>query len=85
MRPAVPDLHVGLPLLVMWLVTVVLIVAGYLIYRRWRRKHPKVVPRETSYSEKLQQRLAKRQDDGANAKGPRERSAGRRRQTRGGR
>lgn len=62
MRPAVPDLHLGLPLLVMWLVVVLVVVAVYLILRRWRRRHPKVVPREASYSERLQHRLAESQE-----------------------
>ena len=62
MRPAVPDLHIGLPLLVMWLVVVLIVVAVYLILRRWRRRHPKVVPREASYSERLQRRLAASQE-----------------------
>lgn len=65
MRTTLPDLHVGLPILLMWLAVVLVIVAGYLLHRAWRRRHPaKPVPRETSYSHKLQERLAARRGSG---------------------
>lgn len=53
----------------MWLAVVLLIIAGYLVHRAWRRRHPKVVQREGSYSEKLQQRLASTRYRGKSRRG----------------
>lgn len=84
MRPAVPDLHIGLPLLLLWIVILLLVVVGHLLYRRWRRSQPKPAPRETSYTKTLRQRLAARQhggkspDQGAISRGTRPKARRRR-------
>lgn len=76
MRVTLPDLHVGLPILLMWLAVVLAVVAGYFLHQAWRRRHPKKpVQREASYSHKLQERLAARRGS-ANSKDRGLKSAG---------
>lgn len=58
MRPAVISMQVGLPHLLVWIAIVGLLAVGYLLYRMWRRRHPKVAQRPASYSERLAHRLA---------------------------
>jgi hypothetical protein len=58
MRPAVISMEVGLPHLLVWIAIVGLLAVGYLLYRMWRRRHPKVAQRPASYSERLGHRLA---------------------------
>ncbi len=58
MRPAVISIEVGLPHLLVWIAIVGLLAVGYLLYRMWRRRHPKVAQRPVSYSERLGRRLA---------------------------
>ncbi|MES2633591.1 MAG: hypothetical protein V4669_11505 [Pseudomonadota bacterium] len=58
MRPALMNLQVGLPHLLIWIAIVGLLVAGYFFFRRWRRRHPKVAQRESSYSASLERRMA---------------------------
>lgn len=58
MRPALMNLEVGLPHLLIWIAIVGLLVAGYYFFRRWRQRHPKRATREVSYSERLGHRLA---------------------------
>lgn len=58
MRPAIISLQVGLPHLLIWIAIVALLVAGYFVFRKWRRRHPKAARRQTTYSASLERRLA---------------------------
>lgn len=76
MRPAVIRLEVGLPHLLIWIGFVGLLVVGYLLFWRWRRRQPKTKSRETSYSERLERRLAQGGKGGKARSSPRPRVAG---------
>ncbi|MGH6625612.1 MAG: hypothetical protein ACRECD_03540 [Burkholderiaceae bacterium] len=55
----VPDAPLAMTLLWIWLVIVVTVVAGYLIFRWWRKRHPPAKAQSVeSYSEALHRRLA---------------------------
>ena len=58
MRPALMNLQVGLPHLLIWIAIVGILVAGCFFFRRSRRCHPKVAQRESSYSARLERRMA---------------------------
>lgn len=46
MRIPIPDLTVGLPILVIWIGVVVLLVGLFLLFKWWRTWHPRPKPRD---------------------------------------
>lgn len=62
MRMQVPDTNLAQAIGWIWLGFLAAGLAAWLVYRYWRKRHPAVPPApERSYSQRLEQRLAKRQ------------------------
>ncbi|GIX54436.1 hypothetical protein CQA4T8M7_36920 [Sphaerotilus natans] len=67
MRRSIPDADLAQTIAWIWLAFLAIGLAAWLVHRRWRKGHPPPARvTEPSYSQRLQQRLAMRQD----AKGP---------------
>lgn len=60
MRIPIPDLHVGLPILILWIGVVVLLVGSFLLHQWWRARHPKPKRQDVSYSKALGSRMSGR-------------------------
>lgn len=60
MRIPIPDLHVGLPILVLWIGVVILLIGSFFLFQWWRARHPKPKRRDVSYSKALASRMGGR-------------------------
>ena len=60
MRIPIPEQHVGLPILILWIGVVILLVAAFFLFQWWRARHPKAKHRDVSYSKALESRMSGR-------------------------
>lgn len=74
MRVPIPDIHIGLLVLLLWLVIVSILVGAYFLHQWWRKRHPLPRAPQASYSRALSGRLNRNRD--ATSKGPRARRDG---------
>ena len=62
MRRQLLDTHLAQTIAWIWLGFLLAGLVAWLVHRSWRKRHPPVPPEpERSYSQRLEQRLAKRQ------------------------
>jgi len=66
MHIRIPDIHVGLVLVAVWLCIVLIAAVSYFVFRWWRRHHP-APEREQTYSRQLAARFSS-----SKARSPRE-------------
>jgi len=64
-----PDPHLAQTLAWIWLGVLVVGLSAWFVYRQWRKRHPPSKPAtETTYSQRLQQRLSKHQGSTSHGK-----------------
>lgn len=61
MRIPIPDLNVGLRVLVMWIAVVIVLAGAYFLFQWWRAKHPRPKHRDVSYTKALAARRSGRE------------------------